>query len=166
MIWIDYALLVVLGLSAVVGLLRGFVKEALSLLVWVLAVWCAWKYAGLAAPMLQGLVAEPVLRQWAARAVVLVGVLLIGGLGTWLLCYVLDRTGLTGTDRLLGGVFGLARGAVLAGLLVIILQFAGFDESPWWSQSRLIPYANPIVGQLKDAAARSVDMIDRLDDQG
>ena len=166
MIWIDYVLLVILGLSAVVGLFRGLVKEALSLVVWVLAIWCSWKFAVVAAPMLQGLVSDPVLRLWAARLVVLVFVLIVGALGTWLLGYLLDQTGLTGTDRLLGGLFGLARGAVLAGLLVIGLQFAGFDKSPWWSQSRLIPYAAPVADQLRDAAAQGVDMIDELDDQG
>ncbi len=159
MIWIDYVLLVILGMSAVVGLFRGLVKEALSLVVWVLAIWCAWKFAGFAAPMLQGLVSDPVLRLWAARLVVMVFVLIVGGLGTWLLGYLLDKTGLTGTDRLLGGLFGLARGTVLAGLLVIGLQFAGFDKSPWWSQSRLIPYAAPVADQLRDAAAQGVDMI-------
>ncbi len=166
MIWIDYVLLTILAMSCVVGLFRGLVKEALSLAVWVLAIWFSWKFSALAAPMLEGLVGDPVLRLWAARLAVLVFVLVVGGLGSWLLSYLLARTGLTGTDRLLGGLFGLARGAVLAGLLVIGLQFAGFDDSPWWSQSKLIPYAAPIADQLRDAASGGVNMLDGLNDHG
>jgi membrane protein required for colicin V production len=159
MIWIDYLLLGTVVLSGVVGLFRGFVKEALSLGVWVIAIWCAWKFAGLAADQMSRWVSDPVLRLWAARAVVLVVVLIAGGLLTALLSFLLDQTGLTGTDRLLGGVFGLGRGAVLAAIIVIGLRFAGFDESPWWADSKLIPYAEPVADVLRDVADNGMDML-------
>ena len=158
--WFDYLLLAIVGASALVGLFRGLVKEALSLVVWVLAIWAAWNLAGLVEPRLSGLVADPALRLWAARAAVLVGVLVLGGLTTTLISFLLDRTGLTGTDRLLGMLFGLGRGAILATLVVIALEFAGFDADPWWQQSKLIPYAAPIAERLRDAAAQGMDMLD------
>lgn len=163
MIWIDYALLGILALSALVGLFRGFVKEALSLAVWALAIWAAWNFSALIAPSLSGYVSDPVLRLWAARGVMLVGVLVLGGLATALLSYLTDRSGLTGTDRLLGGLFGLARGAILGGLVVIGLQFTGFDKAPWWGESRLIPLATPVADQLRVAAAEGMDMLDESD---
>jgi len=161
--WIDYALLGLLALSGVVGLFRGFIKEALSLAVWALAVWCAWNFADLAAARMTGWVEDPVLRLWAARLVVLVGVLVAGGLLTALLSFLLNQTGLTGTDRLLGGLFGLGRGAILAGLVVIALQFTGFDADPWWEESKLIPYAAPVADALRDAAAEGIEMLQEAD---
>jgi membrane protein required for colicin V production len=165
MVWVDYLLLGVVTVSGVVGLFRGFVKEALSLGVWIVGIWCAWKFAGLAAGQMTGWVEDPVLRLWAARVVVLVGVLILGGLSTALLSYLLDQTGLTGTDRLLGGLFGLGRGAVLGAILVMALQFTGFDQDPWWAESKLIPYAEPVADMLRDAAAEGMDMLDDGDAQ-
>lgn len=161
--WLDYLLLGLVTVSGLVGLFRGFVKEALSLGVWVVGIWCAWRFAELAAPHLGNWVSDPVLRLWAARALVLVAVLIVGGLLTHLLAFLLDQTGLTGTDRLLGGVFGIGRGAVLAGLVVIVLQFTGFEASPWWQESKLIPYAAPVADALRDAAAEGMEMLDEAD---
>ncbi len=166
MIWVDYLLLGIVALSAVVGLFRGLVKEALSLAVWVLAIWCGWRFAPLVMGAFSGVVADPTLQMWAARAAILIGVLLLGALATWLISYLLDRSGLTGTDRLLGGLFGLARGGVFAAILVIMLQFAGFEQSPWWTESKLIPYTAPLAGELREVAAEGVGMLRDSDESG
>lgn len=161
LITVDYILLGVVLLSAVVGLFRGFVKEAMSLAIWVVAIWCAWRFGGfVGGQLLPDFVADPVLKLWASRLIVLVSLLIVGGLASWLITYLLDKTGLTGTDRLLGMVFGMARGAVLAGLVVIGLQFTGFDKDPWWDQSKLIPYAAPIADSLRDVAEEGMGMLD------
>ena len=162
MIAVDYALLIVVLISAVVGLFRGFVKEAMSLGVWVLAVWCSWRFGDVvSSQLLPDFVADPVLKLWGTRIIVLVAVLIIGGLTTWLISYLLDKTGLTGTDRLVGMLFGMARGVVLAGLVVIGLQITGFDEDPWWTKSKLIPYAAPVADSLRDVAAEGMDLLDK-----
>ena len=160
LIWIDYLLLGVIVASGVVGLFRGFVKEALSLGFWGIAIWCAWQFSDLAAAQMTGWVEDPVLRLWVARVVVLVSVLIAGGILTALLSLLLHQTGLTGTDRLLGGLFGLGRGAILAALVVIVLQFTGFDKDPWWADSKLIPYTVPVADALRDAAAEGMEMLD------
>ncbi len=159
MIVVDYALLVVLGLSAAVGLFRGFIKEALSLVTWAVAIWCAWKFGMPAGEGLPQLYDSHVVQLWLGRAVILVAVLITGGLLGRLLTYLTDKSGLTGTDRLVGGVFGLGRGILLAGLLVTILQMTGFEQEPWWQDSKLIPYAAPIAGILRDAAMDGIDLL-------
>jgi uncharacterized membrane protein required for colicin V production len=63
----------------------------------------------------------------------------------------------------LGGLFGLGRGAILAGLVVIALQFTGFDADPWWQESKLIPYAAPVADALRDAAAEGIEMLQEAD---
>lgn len=164
MITIDYLLLGVVALSALVGLFRGFVREAMSLAVWVVAIWCAWRLSGMvSAQLLPDFVTDPVLKLWATRLLVLIVVLMLGGLLTWMIAYLLDRTGLSGTDRMLGLLFGMARGAVLTGLVVIGLQVTGFDKDPWWVESKLIPLAAPIADSLRDVAGEGMDMLDTAD---
>ncbi len=159
MVWIDFALFGLVVVSALVGIFRGFVKEALSLVVWVLAIWFAWNFAPLVADKLSPWLDDPVLRVWAARVVTLFGVLLVGALATALIGLLVGHSGLTGTDRLLGMVFGVGRGVLLAAIVVVALQFAGFDQSSWWRESKLIPYAAPIADKLRDAAAEGVDKL-------
>jgi membrane protein required for colicin V production len=60
---------------------------------------------------------------------------------------------------MLGGLFGLGRGAVLAAIVVIALQFTGFDADPWWAESKLIPYAQPVADLLRDAAQEGMEML-------
>ena len=71
-------LLVLLG-STVIGLLRGFVREALSLAFWIVAIWAAWRFGPLVVPHLGGLMADPQIAPWVGRAVILLLVLLSAG---------------------------------------------------------------------------------------
>ena len=66
MIWIDYILLAIISISALLSLWRGFVKEALSLVTWILALWIALNYSHVLEPLL-GSVSSEALRLWAAR---------------------------------------------------------------------------------------------------
>ncbi len=157
MITIDYILLAVALISAVVGLFRGFVKEALSLVTWGVAVWLAAKFGAAAGAGLPQVVDSQIVQLWLGRAVVLVAILIAGGLLGWLLSYLADKTGLTGTDRMTGMIFGMGRGVLLGGLMVIILQSTGFDQESWWADSKLIPYAAPVAEVLRDAAASGIE---------
>ena len=157
MVIVDYILLAIVALSALIGLFRGFVKEALSLVVWGGAIWCAWKFGEPVAIALPDFLSDPILKLWASRILVLIAVLIIGGMLTWLISFLLDRTGLTGTDRAVGMIFGLIRGAVLAALVIIIMEAADFDQAAWWQESRLIPVAAPITNLLRELADEGIE---------
>ena len=86
--WLDLALIGILLLSALIGLIRGLFREAMSLAVWVTALWVAGSYAWLLSPYLSEWIANGQLRLWAARLIMFLGVLIVGGLGTWLLMEV------------------------------------------------------------------------------
>jgi membrane protein required for colicin V production len=159
LIAVDYLLILIVGVSAVVGLFRGFVKEAVSLLVWIAGIWCAWRFGQMVAGQLPEFIADPTLKLWATRLLILIVVLILGGLLSSLLQALLGMTGLTGTDRTVGMVFGLARGVVLAGLAVIMLELAGFSAAAWWMESRLIPYLAPMADLLRDAADEGVEQL-------
>ena len=160
MVAVDYILLAILFVSTAVSLLRGFVREAISLVSWAVAIWCAWRFGGAVAGALEGSMGSMTARLWVARSLLLVGVLVAGGLVEWLVVYLLQKTGLTGTDRAIGTLFGFARGVVLGGLLVAILQTGGFEAEPWWQDSKLIPYAAPVADVLRDVAEEGLAYLD------
>ena len=136
---IDWLLLGVIALSAVMGLMRGLVVEVLSLVVWVAAFWLAFVYGGHVSTLLEGSIASPSARMFLSYAVLFVAALVIGGIVTWLIGRLLKLSGLGGIDRLLGLLFGLVRGAALACVLVLLLGFTGMPQDAWWHESQLLP---------------------------
>lgn len=153
---LDYVLIGIVAVSALVGLLRGLFREAMSLVVWAAALWAAAHYGEWLAPRLGGVVGNEALRLWAARLGLLLAVLLAGGVLTWLVAMALHATGLGATDRVVGLIFGLARGVLLTGLVVLGLGLAGFTDEPWWRQSKLLPYAAPVAETLREAAEQGL----------
>lgn len=140
MIWFDWALIAVLALSVVVGLWRGFIREVFSIAVWVLALWVAFRYSDIAAGWFEGWVDLPSARAVIGFAGLLIVTLMIGGLAGWLLGKLIDSTGLGGTDRMIGMVFGLVRGLAIIVVILLLARFTPFPEDPWWQESRLRPH--------------------------
>ena len=137
---VDLFILVVLLGSTGIGLLRGFIREAASLVFWIIAIWAAWKFGGTVEPHLGGLLAEPGVAPWVGRLAVLVVVLLIGWVVGMLLGYFTRSMGLGPLDRVIGLLFGIVRGMVLVGLLVIGAELLHLNHEEWWNRSKLIPY--------------------------
>ncbi len=149
---LDLVLAGILLVSGLIGLLRGLVRETLSLFSWVLALWLAVRFGGDAAVLLRNWVEDPVLQLWAGRLAVVVGTLFAGTLFAWLVSFLVRHSPLTGMDRMLGVVFGCARGVVLAGVLILGLEQAGFASEPWWRDSKLLPYAAAVGAELRHVA--------------
>ena len=115
----DIAIVLAVLISIVVGFARGFVREAISVAVLLVAVWAAMRFAPVGGLLVERWVTSEGLQQWAGRAIIFFGVLVIGGLLGWGVSYLVSKSGLSGTDRVLGMGFGFFRGALLMGLLVI-----------------------------------------------
>ena len=139
LIWIDYAILAVIGISGVVSLMRGFIREALSLAGWITAFWLALAFSGRVAAWLEGYVTVPSVRVGIAFAAIFIGVLLVCGVVLRLAGLLVEKTGMSGTDRTLGMVFGVLRGIVIAGLLVLLAGLTPLPRDPWWARSALLP---------------------------
>ncbi|AKS42405.1 CvpA family protein [Wenzhouxiangella marina] len=135
----DVAILAVGLISMLVSLFRGFVREAFSLLVWVAAGYLALRASGPLSVEMSPWISMPSVRLIAAFVGVFVVVLIVGGLCNYLLGKLVEGTGLSGTDRLLGALFGLLRGAAIVLVAVIIARFTPFPNDPWWQQSQLLP---------------------------
>jgi membrane protein required for colicin V production len=138
--WIDWAIIAIITVSALISLTRGFVKEALSLLTWVVAGLVAWLFGGALAGHLSPFIETPSIRVIVACSILFIMTLMLGGLINYLIGQLVRVTGLSGTDRFLGMVFGAARGALLIVVAVGLLSLAPVEGDVWWRQSELIPH--------------------------
>lgn len=154
---LDFALLGLLIVSALLGLLRGFFREAISLIAWIGGAWAAARYGQWLAPYLARFLVNDQLQLWAARIVIVVILVFAGAVLSRLLVGVLRGWGLGGADRVTGLLFGVARGVLLVALTIIALRAAGFDREPWWRGSKLIPYALPVADALREIAEQGFD---------
>ena len=139
LIWVDWVIIAVIAVSGLMSLNRGFVKEALSLVIWIVAGVLAWMFGKTLAPSLSKFIETPSAQVAAASALLFVVTLLLGALVTYLLGTLIRITGLSGTDRLLGMVFGAARGGLLVTMIVGLLSLGPVQQDLWWQDSALIP---------------------------
>jgi membrane protein required for colicin V production len=145
----DYVVIAAILLSAIVGAVRGFLREAVAVAAWVLALFLAWHFSDLIAPHLGGLLSDSDVRPWAARVIIVALVLLLGaGVGATLGHFV-RLSIFSGMDHLLGFAFGLLRGFVLLGVFVILGQLLQLQDERWWRYSLLIPYGESIANGLR-----------------
>ncbi len=111
--WADWVIVALIAVSALLSLKRGFVKEALSLVTWVMAFIIARLFADQLSTLLTSYIDTPSARVVAAFVLLFVVVLFTGALMNNLIGMLIKATGLSSTDRLLGMVFGVARGCIL-----------------------------------------------------
>ena len=145
----DYVIAAVIVLSAVIGAVRGFLREAIALATWLVALFLAWHLAGRLAPHLGGLLAAPQVRIWAARVIIAALVLLVGMALGAIIAHFVRLSIFSGTDRFLGFLFGAARGVVLFGVFVILAELLHLDTEGWWRHSILVPYGKTIASGLR-----------------
>ena len=145
----DYWVIVAVIISAVVGAMRGFLREAVALATWLIALFIAWHFSDLIEPHLGGLLSGSYVKPWAARVIIVLLILLLGsGIGA-LLGHFVRLSIFSGMDRFLGLVFGLLRGVVVLGVFVILGQLLRLDSDKWWTRSLLIPYGESVANGLR-----------------
>jgi len=159
----DIAILAVLALSTLFGLMRGFISEVLSLVCWIAAFWIAWVFGDRVAQLYGGWLADPTARIVAGYVTCFAGVLIVGALVGWMLRTLVKVSGLSGGDRLLGMLFGLARGLLLVTFAVLMLGFTTAPrDAAWWRQSTLLPAFSNGAGwfarQLPPEANRYIEI--------
>ncbi|MFT5351184.1 MAG: membrane protein required for colicin V production [Cellvibrionaceae bacterium] len=139
--WVDWLIIAILGISSLISLKRGLVKETLSLAIWLTAFLVASWFSLSLAPVLSPWVESFSLRQMLAFAILFLISLILGGIVSYLTATLIKVTGLTGTDRILGMIFGLVRGAVIVMVLVIYSpKLVDVSKDQWWQHSVLIPH--------------------------
>ncbi len=151
LIWPDYIIITIIAVSTVISLLRGFVRESLALAGWILAVWVSMLYmhpmALFISPYLN---LPPSILSLVSFSILFILTLIIAALVSNLIGTLVEKTGLSGTDRAIGMLFGIARGIIIVGILILLAGFTLVPQDPWWKESVLIPHFQELAVMMKE----------------
>jgi len=140
MVWVDYLIIAIISLSAVISIVRGFIREVLSLASWALSFWVAITFHPHVSTLLIDYIPTPSIRLFSSFLGLFIITLVLGAFINHLLTQLVDKTGLTGTDRALGVIFGLIRGLAIVTLLVLLAGATPMPEDNWWQNSLLLEH--------------------------
>lgn len=161
--WADWTIVAVIAISSLISVKRGFVKEAISLVKWALAFFIAVTFADHMAVLLQSMVDSASLRFLIAFVILFALTLVVGSMVVYLLGEVVRMTGLSGTDRLFGTAFGLARGVIIVMAILILLPMAfPVRQDSWWVDSLLIPKFLLMEQWCRDTFAQLLSLVGNL----
>ncbi|APZ42951.1 CvpA family protein [Acidihalobacter ferrooxydans] len=138
--WVDFLIVGILAVSVIVSLFRGFVREALSLLSWVAAFWVGLVFASRLAELLPGAITSAYLRLGVAFGILFILTLVLGALFNNFVARLVQRTGLSGTDRALGAFFGVFRGVAMVVVLILFAGMTALPQDAWWHHSLFLHY--------------------------
>ena len=145
---IDIIILCIIAISAMLGVFRGLIKEALSLASWFAAIIAGTLFSAQLADLMENLINNASLRRIAAFAILFIGVIFAGTLISNLVSKLTQAAGLKGVDRTLGALFGILRGVII--VLIIVLIGSQLDISrQWFEGSGLVPYAMAMIDYLQ-----------------
>lgn len=145
----DCTIIAVVAISTLISLFRGFLKECISLCIWAVGFWAAIRFHHAFAVILEPYIKNANLREIAGYVCVFFSVLILGSIFNYLLSLIVVKSGLSGTDRLLGMVFGSARGILLVAVVLLLIASTSFVEDDWWKESALIPHFQSLIAWLK-----------------
>ncbi|MCZ6890300.1 MAG: CvpA family protein [Gammaproteobacteria bacterium] len=158
---IDIAVVIIVLVSALIGMGRGVIKEVVSLTIWLAAFIFGLAFAVIVGEMLVDFILAENVRVALGFVLVFVTVLIAGSMVQWLLAKAVKSTGLTGTDRFMGFLFGSIRGTIVT--IVALIALRPFAEmQPWWAESTLLPellaFEADIVDVIRFAGGSLSDM--------
>ena len=146
---IDWLIVGVVVISTLISIRRGFVKEALSLVTWIAAVLIARLFAAKLAVVLDIYIETDPLRLGVSYLALFIATLMLGGMINYLVGEFVRMTGLSGLDRLLGTIFGFARGGIIILVIVALMHyFLPADKEDWYKQSQLIPKIVSVIEEF------------------
>jgi membrane protein required for colicin V production len=138
--WLDWSIIFVIGASLMISLARGFIREVISLVTWVAAVWVSFHYTADLAVVLEAYIDSQVVRMLVSIAMLFFATLIVGVLVNVMVGGLLMRSRLSFADRMLGLVFGATRGLLLVTLMTMVGGLTMLPQSDWWMNASLVPY--------------------------
>lgn len=164
---VDVVVVFVILLSALFGLLRGFVKEAISLVKWILATWVAATFAPRLSPILP--IDSEAVSQATSFGLLFICVFIIGAIVSFIIVQFVKKTGLSSADRVFGLLFGFLRGGVIIVVFVVVGQAVTLSSQQWWQESTMLTRFEKVAIGLHDYVPESAssfgtkDVVDSVD---
>lgn len=147
--WIDVTIVGVILVSVLISLIRGFVREALSLIIWAVAAYVSLTFADNFAKFFIGHIDSVSIRLGVSFIILFVLTLIAGAILSFVLSLLVEKTGLSGSDRLLGVIFGFMRGVLVVSVLILVVKLTNIPHDPMWQHSKLVPKFEPIEKWLQ-----------------
>ena len=157
----DWSVIGVVALSMLLAYARGFTRELIALLAWVLGFFAAVAFSPLVGAWIPEFGGSPVVRYLVAFVAIMIGAVILGALVAWPLGSVIRKSGLGFVDRFLGALFGIARGTVLVLAFVLIAGLTTLPRQDWWQNAALAPPL--VVAAMSLAPWLPSAWVDRLD---
>ncbi|KAA8984594.1 MULTISPECIES: CvpA family protein [Gammaproteobacteria] len=159
LIWIDWVIIAIVAISTLISLKRGFVREAMSLVIWVGAFVIARTFHPNMQMLLADTVGNPTVRLIAAFGILFVGTLVVGAVVNNALGRLVEATGLSATDRTLGMFFGLARGLVVVLVALALLRMTPVTGDTWWRESATVQELAKVEAWTRDVLGDEIDAL-------
>ena len=150
MAWFDIAILAVILMSTLISLIRGFVKESISLATWLIAGFIAITYYLILSDFILPYIESPTISQAVAFAILFIITLIVGAIINYMISQLVSKTGLSGTDKLLGMIFGAARGVLIISMIVLFAGLTPMPSEVWWQESSLVPHFKEIAVWIQE----------------
>ena len=157
--FVDLAIIIIVFISSLFGLQRGFIKELLSVVFLLLSSILALKYGGDFGGSLLSWIDSITFRFWSGVVLLFFIFLFLGSLLNWGISKLIKMSLINGINRFLGMIFGFLRGCVLISLVVMLMQSSTFSINDWWLNSPIIPYAEIFADWMRIMIPENFDMI-------
>lgn len=136
---VDFLFLIIILISVIVSLWRGFVREVFSLGGWIISFWVATRFSSPLALFLEDFIDAYSFRVILSYVILFVITMLLAAAANNLLSQLVERANLSGTDRAIGAFFGVFRGFVILVMLVTLGGITPFPRDDWWQKSYMMP---------------------------
>lgn len=163
--WIDYTIIAIIALSVLISVMRGFVREVISLVIWIAAIAVSFIFYRYIAQLMVNIIHSDEVRLVISFVGLFIVTLVLGMLINYLIGQLLANTGLSGTDRVLGVIFGVARGVLVVVLLMMLVGLTPFSKESTWQESVLVPHFKPLEKWLSSFLPNSMRSHIELQDQ-
>lgn len=146
--WLDWGFVAILAMCVLMGVVRGLIREGLGLVVWIVALLVARAFCVETGALLTDYIENALLRTVVGFVIVAFGVIVAGGLCMRFLNAVVSWAGMGSFNRVLGGVFGAVKGAVIIALIGVLIPLTPVAETPAWQQAALRPTVSLLQAEI------------------
>ena len=161
---VDTIFLIIISLSVMVGILRGLIKEVISILSLIISIWASINFGAFVGSYFEFWINEPEFQLWVGMVATFICIIISGMILARILSKIFRFSFSAKIDRILGASFGFFRGCLLTSIFVLGAQLTSAPESEWWNRSNLIPYSKLLADKMIEYIPTEINYIIKEND--